>query len=148
MRRTGGYWNKSRAEFRYRCQNTDHRLGQSAKWSYEQIAFLVAHYPTDMALNAIGKETRHHLYEVKRKAEQLGLVRSVTAPSLNPAIRGQAFVNVGIETVVEWLRAHGHSVTDGVFSGTYKMSHNDSMTPQQVVRFANDRRVRCGPEAW
>lgn len=140
-------WNKSRAGFRYRGQNTI--------WKAEQIAFLTAHYPTDMALHAIERETRHHLYEVKRKAAELGLVRSKTAPPLKnksrlvPAAKhgSPAFVNANLEDVVGWLRACGHSVTDGVFSGTYKIGPNDSMTPEQVICFANDKRVRCGPEA-
>lgn len=131
--------------------NSDNRCNTT--WTDEQVAFLIDHYPTDMALRAIEVETRHHLYEVKCKAGQLGLVRSTTAPSLKPkklktVIRGEPiFISASIETVVEWLRAHGHSVTDGVFSGTYKIGSNDSMTPQQVFRFANDKRVRCGPEA-
>lgn len=148
MRRLGGYWNKSRTEFRYRCQNTDHRLGKNATWSDEQIAFLVAHYPTNMAFNSIARETHHHTYEVKRKAEQLGLVRpAYVAPLKRVTCGGLTFSGESIETILGWLHAHGHSVTDGAISGTYKMSHDNSMTPQQVILFANNKRVRCGPEA-
>ena len=54
------------------------RSGQNTTWGAEALGFLITHYPTDMALNAIARETRHHLYEVKRKAAELGLPRSRT----------------------------------------------------------------------
>ncbi|MFB3150077.1 MAG: hypothetical protein ACE10M_05855, partial [Alphaproteobacteria bacterium] len=37
----------------------------------------------------------------------------------------------------------GYRVKGGKRSGTYRIGFMDSMTPQQVVRFANDRRARC-----
>ena len=127
------------------------RSGQNATWGAEELGFLITHYPTDVALNAIARETRHHLYEVKRKAAELGLPRSRTAPSLEaesglaPAANpgGPAFISANLEDVVGWLRANGCRVEDGLRSGTYRIGFMNSMTPQQVVRFANDRRARC-----
>ena len=127
------------------------RSGQNATWGAEELGYLITHYPTGMALNAIARETRHHLYEVKRKAAELGLPRSRTAPSLEaesglaPAANsgGPAFISANLEDVVGWLRANGCRVEDGLRSGTYRIGFMNSMTPQQVVRFANDRRARC-----
>ncbi len=127
------------------------RSGQNTTWGAAELGFLITHYPTDMALNAIARETRHHLYEVKRKAAELGLPRSRTAPSLKtksglaPAAitGGPAFISANLEDVIGWLRANGYRVKDGKRSGTYRIGFMDSMTPQQVVRFANDRRARC-----
>ncbi len=126
------------------------RNGANAGWGSDELGFLKTHYPTDMALNAIARATRHHVYEVKRKAAEVGLQRPETAPSLKaksslaPAInpKGQAFIEANLEEVIGWLRANGCRVAEGVRSGTYRVGFMDSMTPQQVVRFANDKRAR------
>ncbi len=126
------------------------RGGENAVWDSEELGFLRTHYPTDMALNAIARATRHHVYEVKRKAAELGLRRPETAPSLKaksslaPAINrmGPASIKADLEEVIGWLRANGYRVKNGARSGTYRVGFLDSMTPQQVVRFANDRRAR------
>ncbi len=127
------------------------RSGQNATWGAEELGYLITHYPTDMALNSIARETRHHVYEVKRKAAELRLPRSKTAPSLKaksglaPAATagGPAFISADLEDVIGWLCANGYRVKGGMRSGTYRVGFMDSMTPQQVVRFANDRRARC-----
>ena len=127
------------------------RSGQNTTWGAEELGFLITHYPTDMALNAIARETRHHVYEVKRRATELELPRSRTAPSLKAKSGlaraahhgGPAFVSANLEDVIGWLRANGYRVTGGKRAGTYRIGFMNSMTPQQVVRFANDRRARC-----
>ncbi len=55
---------------------------------------------------------------------------------------GPASIKADLEEVIGWLRANGYRVKDGARSGTYRVGFLDSMTPQQVVRFANDRRAR------
>ena len=95
------------------------RSGQNATWGAAELGYLITHYPTGMALNAIARETRHHLYEVKRKAAELGLPRSKTAPSLKaksglaPAAHhgGPAFISANLEDVIGWLRANGSRTT-------------------------------------
>lgn len=124
-------------------------------WRADDIAFLKAHYPTGMPIIAIARATRHHPYEVNRKALELELPRSSTAPSLKyksslplPAKHGgPAFINASLDVVIEWLRLHGHGIIGGSLAGTYRIGFIDSMTPQQVVRFANNKRARCGPNA-
>ena len=108
-----------------------------------------------MALQTIASKTRHHIYQVKRKAAELGLSRSRAAPppktksDLAPAAkhRGPAFINADLEDVIGWLGANGFLVKDCERCGTYRIDFMDCMTPQQLVRFANDRRARRVQEA-
>ena len=100
--------------------------GQYATWGAEEVGFLITHYPTDMALNAIARETRHHVYEVKRKAAGLGLPRSRTAPSLEAESGGPAFISANLEDVIGWLRANGYQRHQGQ-SGHDLMATGDTL---------------------
>lgn len=123
----------------------DRRSGINAAWTEESLAFLKEHYPAGMALKTFAAQTRHHIYEVKRKAAQLGLRRSENPPaSAKPPlhISPMRFVAVTFDEVVGWLRGHGHAVGPDEKPGLWKVGLLDAQTPQMVVRLANDKRCR------
>ena len=121
-----------------------------AVWTPGQLAFLKAGYPTGTPLKAIAVQVRHHPYEVRRKAEALGLPRGKPGPVLKSKaptglpenISPARFVAVGFKEVIRWMTKHGHKVEPGLKDGLWKVGCFDAQTPQMVVRLANDRRRR------
>ena len=119
-----------------------------AVWTNGALAFLTANYPSGMALKTLATRTRHHIYEVQRKAAQLGLSRFKTppAPTANPEppryMSSARFTAATFDEVIGWLREHGHRVEPGIKPGLWKVGCFDAQTPQMVVRLANDRRQR------
>jgi hypothetical protein len=131
----------------FRKQRTpDAERGSNAVWSPAQVEILTKYFPTRTSIQRMVVLTHHSYYAILHKAAALGLKRPGRKNVTTFFERGGQPLHLSFrctfKRVLRWLGETGCQVNSGSRAGTYRLDGADNLTPQEVVRIANDHRAR------